>query len=103
MVQQPTLAGGEVGVIVEGRRQPVRRPLHDQHRLGLLGDHRNELRGTGTGADHGYPLAGEIDVVVPLGRVEGRPGERGASFDVGEVRAIQLAGGVDDGVELLRL
>ena len=99
VVEQPSMAVGQIGVVFEGRCQPVGGALEHQHLFGLLGDDRDELRGAGAGADHGDALAREIDVVIPLGRVKRRPGERVAPVDVGQLRSVQLARCVDDGVE----
>ena len=89
----------QIGVVFEGRCQPVCGALEHQHLFRLLGDDGNELRGACARADHRDALAREIDVVIPLGRVKRRPGERGAPGDVGQLRSVQLARCVDDRVE----
>ena len=89
----------QIGVIFEGRCQPVGGALEHQHLFRLLGDDGNELRGACTRADHCDALAREIDVVIPLGRVKRRPGERGATGNVGQLRSVQLARCIDDCIE----
>ena len=74
-------AGGEapeqaplpLGVAPVGLRQdPRRRALVDRRRAGGRCDLRDELDRARARADHRDAAAGEVDVVVPLGGVEGR-------------------------------
>ena len=45
---------------------------------------RHDLDRTGTGADHRHPLPGQVDVVVPLGGMEGGTAEVVEAGDIGE-------------------
>ena len=69
----------------------------------LLGDDRDELGRAAAGADDGDALAGQIDGVVPPGRVERRPGEALPPLDVRQLRAVELADRADHGIGLERL
>ena len=100
VAQQPLEAVGHRLVVVRDREVPVRGALEDLERRHLLGDDRRELGGAAPGADHADALAGEVDAVVPLGRVERRAGEAVAAFDVRQLRAVELADGADHGVGL---
>ena len=85
---------------VELRHDPGRRALVDRRRGRDLGDLGNELDRARAGPDHRDPLTGQVDVVVPLGRVERRPVEL---FDPGERRDRrpgQLSARGDEKVEL---
>ena len=91
---------GHLVAVVRHRELPVRRALEDLQVLDLLGDDRRELGRAAAGADDADALAGEVDVVVPAGRVERRPGERLAALDLRQLRPVELADGADHGVGL---
>ncbi len=97
---EPPLPVRDALVVVGRRGQPVRRPLEDEQLGGLLGDDGDELRGARPRADHPHPPAAQIDVVVPPGRVEGRPGKRVQARDVRHEGPVELADGADDGIGL---
>ncbi len=65
-----------------------------------LGHRGHELDGTGSGTDHGDPLAGQVDGVVPTGRVPRGPGKGADALDVGDVGPVELTAGEDHGVGL---
>lgn len=58
----------------------------------LVDDLRNQLDGTGAGTDHRDLLAGEVDAVVPLRRMERLPFEVGQALEIGDRRDVQRAG-----------
>ena len=90
-------------MVILGGDQPRRRALEDQQLVDRGGDLGNELHGAGAGPDHGHPLAPEIHIVAPAGRVERNALERLAPRDRGERRAVQLADRADDRLCLERL
>ena len=61
--------GPRVAPVVAGE-DVRRRPLVDVEVADRARDLRHDLDRRRAGADHGDPLAGEVDVVVPAGRVE---------------------------------
>ena len=63
---------------------------------GHLGDLGHELDGAGPGADHGHPPAGQVDLVVPAGRVPRGAGEVVPAGDIGQHGLTELADGADD-------
>ena len=92
VAQQRPLRDRHVVFVAGNRQEPWRRALeHDEIRRDV-GDARNELRGAGTGADHGDPLAAQVDGVVPPGRVEPLPLEVVDAFDVGHRGPVELSG-----------
>ena len=97
VTQRPPHARPHRRVVVRVREHPLRGPLEDGQMPHVGGDGRGDLEPAGPGADHGHPLAGEVDRVVPAGRVEGRPGEALLAGDVGDVRPVQLPDGGDHG------
>src|SRR5260221_3633518 len=78
-------------------------PLVDVNVSGGLGDLRDELDGARPRAHNGYPLAGEIETVVPAARVPRRTGEIGMARDVRNGRTAELAYGGDNGACLKRV
>src|SRR5260221_6541347 len=66
-------------------------PLVDVDVSGGLGDLRDELDGARPGSHNGYPLAGEIEAVVPAARVPRWTGEIGTARDVRNGRPAALA------------
>ena len=62
-----------------------------------VGDGRGDLEAARPCADHGDTLLGEVDRVVPTGRVECRPGEGLLTRDLRDVRTVQLADSGNDG------
>ena len=79
-----------------------RRALEDRHRGDPVDDAGHELDRAGAGADDGDPLAGQVDVVAPLGGVEGRPGEGVDARERRDHRVGELADGGDDHVGVVR-
>jgi hypothetical protein len=67
----------------------------------LVGDEGHELRRARPRPDDGDAAIGELDRVVPGGRVERRAFEGLPAGDVRERRAVELAHGTHDSVELL--
>jgi hypothetical protein len=63
---------------------------------GGLGDLGHELDDAGPGADHGHPPAGQVDIVIPVGRMPRGAGEPVPAGDVGQDGAAELADGADD-------
>src|SRR4029077_2884187 len=72
--------------------------LEDDEPARHPGDLGHELERARARADHGDSLAREVVLVLPLGGMEGRPGERLASGDVGQARAVELNDRADDRV-----
>ncbi len=77
---------------------PGRRALEEDHLPGRLLHDRQELDGRGAGADDGHPAPGQVVGVVPLRRVEGRPGEGRGARELGDGRLGQPAAAVDQEV-----
>ena len=69
---------------VEGRKGEVGSPLEDGDLGRLLGDQRDGLDGRRTGADHGHPLAGEVDAL--MGPKAGQVGLAPEAVSAGNVR-----------------
>ena len=74
-----------------------RAALEQRQALHLRGDPRDELDGAGSGADHRDPLAGQLDLGVPVRRVERRTLEALQAGQARQQRPAQLAGGADQG------
>ena len=91
VAQRPQHAGADGGVVVRVGEHPLGRPLEHGQVADLGGNRGGDLEPAGPGPDHGYLLAGEVDVVVPPGRVEGRPGKGVGALDHRQVRAVELA------------
>ena len=84
------------------RQGPAGRALVDVE-LGDFGlDRRHDLDRAAAGADHGDALAGEVDVVAPLGGVEGRALKVLQPRDRRHLRHRELAAGGDQDVGLVR-
>ena len=66
VLHQPLHGIGHVIVVTVGGQHPGRAALEDREGFHLVHDGRNDLVGTGTGADDGNTLARNIDVVVPF-------------------------------------
>ncbi len=100
MLHQPVEAVRHVVVIVRHREAPGGRALEDAEAGDLAGDLGHELEGAGPRADHRHSLAGQVDVMAPLGGVEGRAFEAVAALDVGQARPVELAHGGDHRIGL---
>ena len=103
MAQQPLLRLADPRVVARVRHHPRRRALEHDEPARHLGDLGHELERARARADHRDALAREVVLVLPLGRVEGRPGERLAPGNVGQPRPVELADRADDRVGLERL
>ena len=77
---------------VRARHDPRRRALEEVQAPDARLDLRDELDRRGAGADHGHALAVEVVVVVPRGRVEGRPLEALEARQVGDRRRAERPG-----------
>ncbi len=89
--------GRRRGGDVEPRQHPAGGALEDLDELGLLDELRDDLDGTGAGADDGDSLAGEVVVVVPAGAVDLVAPIGVQAADVGQLVVGQRAGGQHDG------
>ncbi len=99
MAIQPLQLVGHRVVVVGGRPHPGRGPLEEQQLADDRGDLGHELHGAGAGADHRHALPGQIDVVIPPGRVERRALEGAEAGDRRrQVGPVELAHRTDDGV-----
>ena len=97
VAQGPAHAGPHGGVVVRVGEHPLRRSLEHGQVADLGGDGRGDLEAAGPGSDHGHSLAGQVDVMVPAGRVERRALERVRAFDDGHVRPVELSDCRDHG------
>ena len=70
--------------------------LEDRQAGGLARELGDELDGAGPRPDHADACAAQVAAVVPLGRVEGAPGEGAGARQVRHGGLVQLAGGEDD-------
>ncbi len=95
MPKRPLHAGTHLGVVVRVREHPLRGPLEHGQAVDVARDGGRDLESAGARADHGDPLAAQVDGVVPLRGVEGRPGEILLPVDVRKVRPVQLPDGAD--------
>ena len=97
--QQVVELGREGVAVVVGGEEPGRGALEHTQLGDLVDEARDELGRAGPRADDGDPLAGQVDGVVPGGRVE----RRGRRSPLGPRRrergTVQLADGADEGVE----
>ena len=85
----PAQRHGNLGV---GARHHPRRSALVELKFGDLPDDlRHDLDRAGAGADHRHPLAGQVDAVVPFGRMESGTTEFVAALDVGQGRDVQRA------------
>jgi hypothetical protein len=88
-----------VGTVVLGEH-PDRGALEDHQPSGdlrHLGDQLDRARGA---ADHGNPLAAEVESVGPTRGMDGLSGERLATRDVGPHGHVEHAEGTDEDVHL---
>ena len=73
---------------VHPRKGPGGGPLEDKQPAHPWLDFRDQLGRRATGTDYGDPLAGEVVVVVPAGRVKAGAGK---ALDAGDVRQCRMA------------
>jgi hypothetical protein len=66
MAQCPLDAGAHLGVVVRVREHPLRGPLEHGEAVDVARDGWGDLKSAGARADHGDPLAAQIDSVIPL-------------------------------------
>ena len=64
----------------------------------LLGDRRRDLEAAGPRPHQGDPFAGQVDVVVPAGRMKRRPAERVPARQVRQLGSVELPDRGDDRV-----
>ena len=93
--QCPLHAGADLLVVVRVGEHPLGAALEDGQVLDPFADRGGDLEPRRPGADHGDPLAGQLDGVVPAGGVELRAGEVLSSGDVGDLRSVELTDGGD--------
>ena len=101
--QEPAQAVGQAIVVVRHGHVPVGRALEDADLAGPVRQVRDELRRARPRADDAHRLAGEVDRVVPLGRMERRPLERPQARDVRQLGTVELPHRADHGLRLDRL
>ena len=93
--------GARGGAVPVGE-DPGRRALEEDDLARRLLHDREELDGRGTRADDGHPAPGQVVVMVPLRRMEGRPGERRGARDLGNERFGEQPAAVDQEVRRQR-
>src|SRR5689334_2671955 len=96
-ISQPAVVGAErvlLVVAVRGiflREDPLRGSLEEFELCNAIHDRGRDLHRGGTGADHSYPLAIDVDRMVPARTVEARAFKAVEGFDVGIARMVQYA------------
>ena len=95
MPKRPLHAWADLGVIVRVRKHPLRGPLEHSQAVDVVRNSGRDLEAAGARAYHGYPLAAQVDGVVPLRGMERRPGEIPLAVDLAKLRPVQLPDGAD--------
>ena len=95
MFQQPVHPVGDIMMIVLGWETPGRGSLKDAQMADLAGDLGHKLKGAGAGTNDRDALAGQVDVVTPLGGVKTGTLETVTPLDLRKSRTIELPHGGD--------